>query len=104
MPLIQVLPNSTTTNAPGWAYVPDTGYDPSKAAIQPAGPRQRAAKNVAFADGQEVSARQQAAINKHLAELDKDNHRDVHITVPAKQKDGGGRGKGRIGSSHNHGD
>ncbi len=94
MPLIQVLPNTTTTNAPGWAYVPDTGYDPSKAAIQPSGSRQRAARNVVFADGQELTARQQNAINKHLAELDKENHRDVNISIPTRHKDGPGKGGG----------
>ena len=92
MPLIEVLPNSSSTSAPGWAYVPDTGYDPSKAAIQPSGARKRAARASGFAGG-EPSARQQNAISRRLADLDKDNHRDVNIPLPAKSKDGGGRGQ-----------
>ncbi len=91
MPLIEVLPNSTSVSAPGWAYVPDTGYDPSKAPIQPSGARQRAARNLHVGDGPDLSARQQNAIAKHLAELDKDNYREVTIAIP-KSKDGAGRG------------
>ncbi|KAI9823615.1 MAG: hypothetical protein M1832_002396 [Thelocarpon impressellum] len=91
MPLIEVLPNSTAATAPGWAYVPDTGFDPSKAAIQPTGSRHRAARNVAADGGHDRSVRQNNAILKHLAELDKDNHRDVQIPVPVRQRDGAGR-------------
>ncbi|MCJ1229164.1 hypothetical protein MMC12_005829 [Toensbergia leucococca] len=86
MPQIEVLPNSTSMSAPGWAYVPDTGYDPSKAAIQPSGARKRAARSSAFAGG-DTSIRQQNAVLKHLAELDKDNHRDAQISLSAKGKD-----------------
>ena len=98
MPLIEVLPNSTNTSAPGWAYVPDTGYDPSKAPIQPSGARQRAARANTFGDGQEMSAKQNNAVVKRLEELDKDNHRDLHIPVPIKQKDGAGRGRTLLSS------
>lgn len=90
MPQIDVLPNSTSISAPGWAYVPDTGYDPSKVAIQPTGVRKRAARNVTV--GGDTTARQNNAVLKHLAELDKDNHRDVQIAVPIRQRDGAGRG------------
>lgn len=86
MPQIEVIPNSTSISAPGWAYVPDNGYDPSKVAIQPSGARKRAARASALAIG-DTTTRQQTAILKHLAELDKDSHRDVQITVPAKQKE-----------------
>jgi len=91
MPQIEILPNSTSISAPGWAYVPDTGYDPSKAAIQPSGARKRAARNVVVGGG-DRTARQNNAVLKHLAELDKDNHRDVQIPVPTRQKDATGRG------------
>ncbi|KAL8780072.1 MAG: hypothetical protein Q9213_006631 [Squamulea squamosa] len=86
MPGIEVLPNSTSITAPGWAYVPDDGFDPSKTAIQPSGARKRAARTAGLAGG-DTTARQQNATLKHLLELDKDNHRDVHITVPARFKD-----------------
>jgi zinc finger HIT domain-containing protein 1 len=86
MPLIEVLPQTTTTSAPGWAYVPDTGYDPSKAPILPSGARQRAATRITAVGDGETSVRQQNAITKHLIELDKDNHRDVVIAIPTKKK------------------
>ena len=96
MPHIEVLPNSSAASAPGWAYVPDTGFDPSKAAIQPSGSRHRAARNVAAAGGHERSVRQNNAILKHLADLDRDNHRDVQIPVPVRQRDGAGRGMNTV--------
>ncbi|KAI4247441.1 MAG: hypothetical protein L6R40_001389 [Gallowayella cf. fulva] len=86
MPSIEVLPNSTSISAPGWAYVPDVGYDPSKTAIQPSGARKRAARTAGIAGG-DTTARQQNANLKHLLELDKDNHRDVQIPVPARFKE-----------------
>ena len=91
MPHIEVVPNSTSISAPGWAYVPDNGYDPSKIAIQPSGARKRAARSSGVAGG-DTTTRQQNAVLKHLADLDKDNSRDVQISVPSKQKDGAGRG------------
>ena len=91
MPRIEVIPNSNSVSAPGWAYVPDNGYDPSKAAIQPSGARKRAARASGAAVG-DATTRQQNAVLKHLADLEKDSHRDVQILVPSKQKDGGGRG------------
>ncbi|KAI9834422.1 MAG: hypothetical protein M1838_005497 [Thelocarpon superellum] len=91
MPHIEVLPNSASAPAPGWAYVPDTGFDPSKAPIQASGSRQRAARQVAVAGGHEGSVRQHNAILRHLADLDKDNHREVQIPVPVRQRDGAGR-------------
>ena len=41
--------------------------------------------------------RQQNAVLKHLAELDKDSHRDVQIPVP---KDNAGRGEALRDSRH----
>ena len=90
MPLIEVLPNSTSISAPGWAYVPDTGYDPSKAPIQP-GARKRNAR-IGGPGGRDSTARQNAIIHKRLVDLDKDNFKDVHIAVPSKSKDAHGRG------------
>ncbi|KAL8930721.1 MAG: hypothetical protein Q9208_000262 [Pyrenodesmia sp. 3 TL-2023] len=86
MPGIEVLPNSTSISAPGWAYVPDNGYDPSKAAIQPSGARKRAARAAGIGGG-DTTTRQHNATLRHLAELDKDNHRDVQIPVPARFKE-----------------
>lgn len=84
MPSVEVVPNSSGTSAPGWAYVPDTGYDPSRAPIQPSGARKRAARTSGFATG-DTSTRQQNAIAKHLQELDKENHKDVQIPIPKRE-------------------
>lgn len=91
MPQIEVVPNSTSVSAPGWAYVPDNGYDPSKVAIQPTGARKRAARTSTLASG-DSTTRQQNAVLKHLAELDKDNHHNLHIPVPMKLKDSANKG------------
>ncbi|EHA19641.1 hypothetical protein ASPNIDRAFT_178288, partial [Aspergillus niger ATCC 1015] len=88
---VELLPNSTTTHAtPGWTYVPDRGFDPAKAAITPAIGRKRGIRDPGRAD---ISSRQNNAIVRHLAELDRENHRDVQISIPVKQKDASGRGK-----------
>ena len=97
MPQVDVVPNSTSISAPGWAYVADNGYDPSKAAIQPSGARKRAARASGITGGN-ATTRQQNAIAKHIADLDRDNYRDVQIAIPTKVKDsaskvGGARSK-----------
>ena len=89
MPGIEVLPNSTSISAPGWAYVPDVGYDPSKAAIQPTGGRKRAARASGFAGG-DTTSRQHNATLRHLAELDRDNPQGVVIPVPSRFKEKAG--------------
>lgn len=85
MPHVEVLPNSTATVAPGWTYVVDTGYDPSKVAINPKNKKRAAA---ATPGGQraenELSARQQTAIARRIAELERDNDPKQLITVPGK--------------------
>ncbi|KAL3452411.1 hypothetical protein BJX65DRAFT_266109 [Aspergillus insuetus] len=88
---VEVVPNSTTSHAtPGWTYVPDKGFDPAKAAIAPSLGRKRGIRDPARTD---LSSRQTNAIVRHLAELDRENHRDVAISVPARQlKDAAGRG------------
>ncbi|CEL05436.1 hypothetical protein ASPCAL06554 [Aspergillus calidoustus] len=88
---VEVVPNTTTSHAtPGWTYVPDKGFDPAKAAIAPSLGRKRGIRDPARTD---VSSRQTNAIVRHLAELDRENHRDVAISVPARQlKDAAGRG------------
>ena len=66
MPQIEVLPNKSSAPAPGWAYVADTGFDPSKAPIQPSGPRQRAARQVGALSAGEGSVRQNNAMLLNL--------------------------------------
>ena len=93
MPQVDIVPNSTSISAPGWAYVPDSGYDPSKAAIQPSGARKRAARASGIGGGNSTT-RQQNAILKHIAELDRDNYRDVQITIPSKARESVSRAGG----------
>ena len=90
MPTLEVLPNSTSISAPGWAYVPDTGYDPSKVAIQPSA-RKRAARASNLGGNITNDTRQANAIIKHIAELDKESNKDVQIHLAGR----GGVGTGR---------
>jgi zinc finger HIT domain-containing protein 1 len=80
---VEVLPNASKSNAtPGWTYVADKGFDPAKAAIAPTTGRKRGIRDPARTD---VSSRQANAIVRHLAELDRENHRDVVIAIPARK-------------------
>ncbi|PYH46540.1 putative HIT finger domain protein [Aspergillus saccharolyticus JOP 1030-1] len=81
---VELLPGSTTHATPGWTYVPDRGFDPAKAAITPTIGRKRGIRDPGRTD---LSSRQTNAIVRHLAELDRENHRDVHIPVPVRQKE-----------------
>ena len=84
MPHVEVLPSSTTIRAPGWAFVPDTAV---QSPAQQLSGRKRAARFLGVAGGD--TARQQNAVLKHLADLDKDSHRDVQIPVPKDNARGG---------------
>lgn len=87
MPLIQVLPNTAgSAPAPGWAYVADTGYDPSKAAINPSN-RKRAVRITTGLSGNELTAKQQDVIRKKLEALEKDDY-NPSITLPGKRSTG----------------
>ncbi|KAI9376598.1 hypothetical protein BJX61DRAFT_254979 [Aspergillus egyptiacus] len=82
---VEVIPNtSSSTATPGWTYVPDKGFDPAKAAIAPSLGRKRGIRDPARTD---ISSRQANAIVRHLAELDRENQRDVTIPVPVRQRD-----------------
>ncbi|GAM89326.1 hypothetical protein ANO11243_073630 [Dothideomycetidae sp. 11243] len=77
---IEELQSSAKAAAPGWSYVVDTGYDPSKVAINPTS-RKRLRTGPAESSS-DLTLRQQTAIQRHLAELDKDSHKEVIIPVP----------------------
>ncbi|PYH85050.1 hypothetical protein BO82DRAFT_328400 [Aspergillus uvarum CBS 121591] len=81
---VELLPGSTTHVTPGWTYVADRGFDPAKAAITPTIGRKRGIRDPGRTD---LSSRQTNAIIRHLAELDRENHRDVQIQVPVRQKE-----------------
>ncbi|GME35861.1 putative hit finger domain protein [Neofusicoccum parvum] len=94
MPHIEVIPiTSGAAPAPGWAYVPDTGYDPSKAAINPTGRKRTARQDVGGTH--DLSARQQTQLHKRIAELDRDNQKDV--ALPTKAKEGGAAPREKAG-------
>ncbi|KAL4936104.1 hypothetical protein BDV06DRAFT_114009 [Aspergillus oleicola] len=83
---VEVLPNtSTTTLTPGWTYapIPSKSFDAQKASLPTTG-RKRGIRDPSRID---ISSRQATAVARHLAELDRENHRDVAIPIPAR-KDG----------------
>ncbi|KAJ5612985.1 Zinc finger HIT-type [Penicillium lagena] len=88
---VELLTDTKSTAQPGWAYVPDRGFDPAKAAMAPALGRKRGIRDAG--KGGDMTSRQNTAIVRHLAELDRENQRDVQIPVPVKQaKEAGARG------------
>lgn len=86
------IASTKTTHAPGWAYVPDTGINPS-----PALPSNRKrARNQPGAGPLSLSdatARQEAKVRKELELLDRDNQRDVNIPIPPRAAGAAGRGE-----------
>lgn len=84
MPHVEVLPNSAASVAPGWTYVVDTGYDPSKVAINPKNKKRAAAAPSGQRGENELSARQQTAIARRIAELERDNDPKQMIAIPGK--------------------
>lgn len=84
---VEELPDSSTALTPGWTYVPDTGFDPAKAAITPALGRKRGIREPTGRG--DLTSRQKNAIVRHLAELDRENHRDVPIPVKSKEASAG---------------
>ncbi|KAH7138005.1 hypothetical protein B0J11DRAFT_2784 [Dendryphion nanum] len=84
MPNVELLPNSTSTSAPGWTYVVDRGYDPSKIAINPKNKKRAAAQPGGPRGENELSARQQTAIARRVAELERDNDPKQSIPIPGK--------------------
>jgi zinc finger HIT domain-containing protein 1 len=87
---VQELPSTKSISTPGWAYVPDTGINPSVAALQPS--RAKRARNLPNASAHENTAKQDAKILRELAALDKESHKDVQIPVPVRHRDNAGRG------------
>ncbi|KAJ1331242.1 zinc finger HIT domain-containing protein 1 [Microdochium nivale] len=111
------LASARTTNAPGWAYVPDLG--PTASGTAGAAPnRKRGARAAATASVKfsyaDVDARHDAKLRKELEGLDRDNQpRDAAIPVPpsrrlnprTRQQGGGGSvgggGGGGVGAGSN---
>lgn len=85
MPLVEVLGTSRSHATPGWAYVPETALQKSSSAVTTS--RKRGIREPGRSGGgADLTSRQNHAIIRHLAELDRENHRDnVHIPVPARK-------------------
>ena len=92
MPQIEVLANSTSIKAPGYTLVPDHGQGTVQAAVQPTPGRNKRGARYAGVAGADTTVAHQNSVLKHLAELDKDSQRDVHIAVPSKQRESAGKG------------
>lgn len=85
---VELLPDSRSAAQPGWTYVADRGLAPAKPTTAPTS-RKRGIQNASSGD---ISSRRANAIARHIAELDRENQRDVHIPVPVKQaKEAGAR-------------
>ncbi|QKX58890.1 uncharacterized protein TRUGW13939_06018 [Talaromyces rugulosus] len=85
MPLVEILTTSKSHTTPGWAYVPDTSFRSSQTTKASAGGRKRGIREPAGRTTN-LTSRQNQAIIRHLAELDRENHREnLHIAVPARK-------------------
>lgn len=85
---VELLPDSRSAAQPGWTYVADRGHAPAKSTTAPTS-RKRGIQSARSGD---ISSRRANAIARHIAELDRENQRDVHIPVPVKQaKEAGAR-------------
>ncbi|KAJ5173194.1 Zinc finger HIT-type [Penicillium capsulatum] len=85
---VELLPDSRSAAQPGWTYVADRALAPAKSTTAPTS-RKRGIQNASSGD---ISSRRANAIARHIAELDRENQRDVHIPVPVKQaKEAGAR-------------
>ncbi|KAF7917297.1 hypothetical protein EAE99_009308 [Botrytis elliptica] len=82
--VLEIAP-SKYVPAPGYAYVPDVSNAP-QIGLQPSARRARGPAGAGL--GAETTKKQDAKILRELAQLDRENHRDVNIPVT-----GGGRGK-----------
>ncbi|KAJ5467357.1 hypothetical protein N7475_005109 [Penicillium sp. IBT 31633x] len=84
------LVSDTSTATPGWSYAPTRGFDPTQAMAPTLG-RKRGIRDAG--KGGDISSRQANAIARHIAELDRENQRDVSIPAPVKQaREAGARG------------
>ncbi|KAI1733892.1 hypothetical protein F4680DRAFT_462793 [Xylaria scruposa] len=84
------IASTKTTNAPGWAYVPDRQHPLPAAPSTTNRKRARAAAGGAPLSLADANARQEAKARREIEILDRDNARDVQIAIPAKPGGGGG--------------
>ncbi|KAL1993502.1 hypothetical protein VTN49DRAFT_3451 [Thermomyces lanuginosus] len=86
MPLVEVLATSKANAAPGWTYVTETAdpRPPPAATATATTGRKRAIREPAHR-ATDLTSREQHAINRHLAELDRENHRE-NVVIPVPQR------------------
>ncbi|KAJ5287399.1 Zinc finger HIT-type [Penicillium angulare] len=88
---VELLADKGSVPQPGWSYVADRAFNSAQAAIAPTLSRKRGIRDAG--KGGDTSSRRTNAIIRHLAELDRENHRDVAVPIPVKQaKEAGARG------------
>ncbi|KAI5303035.1 hypothetical protein KEM56_000100, partial [Ascosphaera pollenicola] len=88
---VTLLANTTSHITPGWAYVPDTGGPPAAhAPVRGTRKGKRTFRESTNAGGSaslaakgrgNLTARQNTAVLRRIAELDRENHKDVHIPI-----------------------
>ncbi|KAG9255049.1 uncharacterized protein F5Z01DRAFT_71234 [Emericellopsis atlantica] len=78
--------SAKTTNAPGWAYVPDTGHRPTST-LAPTN-RKRARNTAPGPSLGDLTARQEARLRKEVDALMNDGNRDNTIPLPGKRSQG----------------
>lgn len=87
---VELLEGSGAAPTPGYTYVADRGINPAQARA-PTLSRKRGIRDAG--KGGDISSRRANAIARHIAELDRENQRDVAISIPVKQaKEAGARG------------
>ncbi|KAI1122592.1 hypothetical protein F5Y10DRAFT_253730 [Nemania abortiva] len=91
------LASAKTTNAPGWAYVPDRQH-PLPPSISTTTSNRKRARNAASGAAPlslaDANARQETKAQREIEILDRDNARDAQVAIPAKPS-GGGSGSSR---------
>ncbi|KAJ5717720.1 hypothetical protein N7488_003366 [Penicillium malachiteum] len=88
---VELISDKGSAPTPGWTYVAERAFNPAQAAMAPTLSRKRGIRDAG--KGGDMSSRRANAIIRHLAELDRENQRDVSIPVPVKQaKEAGARG------------
>ncbi|KAI0539650.1 hypothetical protein GGR58DRAFT_218048 [Xylaria digitata] len=93
------LASAKTTNAPGWAYVPDRQHHPIPASTSTSNRKRAraAARGGAQLSLADANAHQEAKARREIEILDRDNARDVQIAIPAKPNISGGSSSTRAG-------
>ncbi|KAJ5129654.1 uncharacterized protein N7515_005693 [Penicillium bovifimosum] len=85
------LVSDTSTATPGWSYAPTRAFNPSQTITAPTLSRKRNIRDAG--KGADLTSRQANAIARHIADLDRENQRDVSIPAPVKQaREAGARG------------